>query len=119
MLADRAHVDQARISKIERGLETPTLALFWRLVEALNLTAAQALALGRELAGLPATAPAPTLEGLPLTLDGQAIELLEVTQDTAGLWWALVRPSSSPHATARRVPLAGLALLPLPAVRAA
>lgn len=118
-LAQQAGLSRDAISKLERGIRIPSLPVFLRLVDVLSLTAGEALDLARELAGLPVIPAPPTLEGLPLSLDGQAVELLEVRQDTAGLWWALVRPSSSPTATARRVPLAGLALLPLPAVRAA
>lgn len=112
-------VSAAQISSIEGGSRRPSLPVAMRLVEALALPCSDALALLRQLAGLPAQPAPPALDALPLTLDGQAVEVLELTQDGGGVWWALVRPSSSPHATARRIPIAGLTLLPTPAVRAA
>lgn len=118
-LADKVGVLRPTLTRIESGERQASLSLFFRLVEALALTPAEALALGRELAGLPAQPAPPALDALPLTLDSQAVEVLELTQDAGGTWWAIVRPSSSPHATARRIPIAGLTLLPTPAVRAA
>ena len=116
-LAERLHLDRSYYSRIEAGKRQPALQLFLRLVEALGLTPAEALALGRELAGLPAQAAPPALDALPLSLDGQAVEVLELTQDAGGTWWATVRASSS--STTRRLPVAGLSLLPTSAARAA
>lgn len=121
VLAQLAGVDQARISKIERGKEVPTLAVLLRLAEALNLTMAETVALGRELVNLPVQAASPNLSALPLELDGQAVELLELVPAEPG-WIALVRPVPSethPEPTARRVLVSGLSFLSLAAVRAA
>jgi len=121
-MADLLQLDRSYYSRMERGARQPSLALFLRVANALTLSPTEALTLGRELAGLPATdtppADAGQLAGLPLHLDGQPVELLELFPAGDG-WTATVRPAGRPDATARRVPIAGLTLLPLPTARAA
>lgn len=111
-VANILQISRAHYSRIESGKRSITLGVARQLADLMHLSP-------HERVEILSTSPAPSLEGLPLHLDGQAVHVLELHQDPDGTWWALVQPSSSPTATARRIPVAGLALLPLPAVRAA
>ncbi len=66
--------------------------------------------------------PSPRLlSTLPLQLDGQAVELLDLRPE-GDVWLAVLRPQAAPGApepTARRVPIAGLALVAAVTARAA
>ena len=111
-------------SDIERGKKPPSIQLFARIVAALCLSAREAVSLAQELAGLSLptdTSAEPGLElaGLPLHLDGAPVELLALHPSADGCWTATVRPAGRPEATARRVAVAGLSLVSIPAARAA
>lgn len=108
-LGDRIGLSKGGLSRVETGSRLPSIEVAVRLVEALSLTAAEALALLRELAGLPpqAAAEPPPPAGLPPLLLGEdLVELLDLRSSDDGTWWATVRTAHTPHATARRVRLA-------------
>ena len=119
-LAKLGGISAGSYANIETGARLPSLPVALKLVEGLDLAPVEALALLRELANLPAHLTPPNLAGLPLEVDGQAVELLELLPGPGAVGWsALVRAAGRPEATARRVHIAGLSLLPLATVRAA
>lgn len=107
-LSAQLKLDRSYYARIEKGKRHPSLELALQMAEVFALGPAEALALLRELAGLP---PAPAAEATlppaaPLMLGDDVVELLDLRSSEDGTWWATVRSANNPTATARRVRMA-------------